>query len=69
MTWVVSFSILRPFGLFPVNTMLRAGEEEIPAVERIDTALLLRLLSGAAHVLLALRQLPLLERLIDTLPE
>ena len=25
MKWVVSFSILRPFGPFPVNTMLRAG--------------------------------------------
>ena len=25
MTWVVSISILRPFGPFPVNTMLRAG--------------------------------------------
>ena len=24
-SWVVSFSILRPFGPFPVNTMLRAG--------------------------------------------
>ncbi len=27
MKWVVSFSILRPFGPFPVNTMLRAGLE------------------------------------------
>ena len=25
MTWVVSISILRPFGPFPVNTRLRAG--------------------------------------------
>ena len=25
MTWVVSFSMSRPFGPFPVNTMLRAG--------------------------------------------
>ena len=28
MTWVVSFSILRPFGPFPVNTMRRAGSSE-----------------------------------------
>ena len=28
MKWVVSFSILRPFGPFPVNTMLRAGSSE-----------------------------------------
>ena len=28
MTWVVSISILRPFGPFPVNTMLRAGSSE-----------------------------------------
>ncbi len=27
-SWVVSISILRPFGPFPVNTMLRAGSSE-----------------------------------------
>ena len=37
-----------------LTEMLRAGEEEIPAVERTHTALLLRLLSRVADVLLAL---------------
>ena len=28
-SWVVSFWILRPFGPFPVNTMLRAGDARV----------------------------------------
>ena len=34
--WVVSFSILRPFGPFPVNTMLRAGEHVVHVHGRFE---------------------------------
>ena len=47
--------------------MLRAGEEEISGVERIDPALLLRLLSRIADVLLALRLLSFLVGIPRTL--
>ena len=36
MKWVVSFSNLRPFGPFPVNTMLRAGKDEHFAITCSD---------------------------------
>ncbi len=36
MKWVVSFSSSRPFGPFPVNTMLRAGKDEHFAITCSD---------------------------------
>ena len=49
MTWVVSFSISRPFGPFPVNTMLRAGRDEILTDMRRTEASLLHASWKASH--------------------